>query len=111
MTEERRFSSQNAFKLVRAVVISFSVGAIILGSIGIVNNGKASDYYLQSYKKECANNKEFIVTDYCGWLLNEGGLEFRQSLTLFSSGLGSLALFFGGVALYKYLFPVKENKK
>lgn len=107
---ERHFNSSRLFKLVKVLVIIFSISIILLGIYGISVNGQNVKYFDKTYQEQCGSNRIPGTEMYCSWLITAAGDEMAQSEGFIGIGIGALILFYGGVAVYKYLNPISERK-
>lgn len=106
--EKRKFNANRLYKLIKLLVIGIAILSGILGLItfnGIQTNytdNKISKYcstYDKKFIEECKFSYYSTKWEFEGNIMKEFGLAFVLPL-----------LFFGGVGLYRYLFP-KANKK
>lgn len=110
---ERNFNSQRLYKLIKWFVIIVSFPLILLGLLNFIDlNGNHTIQFLNQWEKEQKCKEEITSGGYnfcmkgAYIIISDWENNTKKELTI---GFTLPILFFGGTALYKYLFPVKNN--
>ena len=103
---KRKLSRLRLYKILKIIVLIYSVPISLYGIYGIINYESFSKTMLDRFY-ECGNS--FGVGEHlmsiCGSYMDS--ISQYNIVIWFSliSGIGLLVVFFGGIKIYKYLFP------
>lgn len=106
---KRKLSHLRLYKILKIIVLVYSVPVSLYGIYGIFNYSNFSEKMLNGFH-QCS---ESLLggqnsMDICGSFID--GISQYENAIKFSliTGFGLLVVFFGGIKLYKYLFPKSE---
>ncbi len=100
---KRKFDSHRLYKLSKWIIIVISVLSLFLGLY--LYNQIQTNVTLHIWEDVCRGNADFRCMGYGFAQINQETNVMWWSLII---GIGLPIIFFGGIKLFKYLFP--ENK-
>ncbi|MBI5122846.1 hypothetical protein HZA75_03220 [Candidatus Roizmanbacteria bacterium] len=103
----RKFNPSRLYKLMRFIVIIVSAFCLFIGTIGFMNLEKTDLFYLNESSKCFKQNPNVIEICYKYMdFMYDNKKTIWQLLTI---GILLPTVFFGGGALIRYLFPLRED--
>jgi hypothetical protein len=105
----RKLDKKRLHKLIRNIVIFISVFSLMIAAIRSYNYSSLWDWTMK--EKDLCELRHGVGEEVCYWYLDSMIENERNTERLFIVGATLPILFFGGTALYNYLFPEKKEKK
>ncbi len=107
-----KFNKPRLYKLVKGTVILLSVLFISSGVTSLVNSGDFSRSLKTSYNQCIKIENDYLNFNYsvCHGYIDSITNNNNWILYKFLIGTGLLTVFYGGSWIYKYLFPLREDK-
>ncbi len=106
----RKINTDRVYKLVRNIVVTISILALIIGSYYALNFNNFSAKYLAEHDKCFDNYWETIkrVPEFCSFYMNELSRIYHTIWISILVGIGLPSIFFGGNYLVNYLAPKED---
>lgn len=100
----REFRGDRLFKIVRLLVNIVAGFTLLFGVFGLFRLESLNLYFLNGFDK-CT--KEGGTMQTCGFYLDAMSDNEKRTYLFLKIGIGLPILFYGGTAIYNYLFPKK----
>jgi hypothetical protein len=106
----RKFDSGRLYKLTKMIVITISILALLLAVYCFFQLGDVNRIYSEELKKCFSQTGDSYLICMGAWGDYQSNF-YIMTFKLFGIGIGLPIIFFGGRAVYKYVFPVREKTK
>ena len=100
--EDRKLSEKRLFGLIKSIVVVFSLFCIVLG-VFILSGDKTREQLMVDNCNKSDNSQ--LGIDTCANFIQNVDDGSARGFGFTAIGLGTLIIFFGGVGMYKYIFP------